>query len=109
MKTYYDLTIDQRKKYLIEFKKTPIGKDIYIKRLIMDFVGSILLICIFLTGFLTDDYDFIGGIVLISLVDAYHIYFNLNFTAWLKNKHDIKRWQNSNIYDIYNYVLIFLQ
>lgn len=92
MKTYYDLTIDERKKYLKEFNKTPIGKDIYIEKIIMDLVVSILLFCIFLSSFLTDDYDFVGGIILISLIEAYHIYFNLNFTAWLKNKHDIKRW-----------------
>lgn len=92
MKTYYDLTIDERKKYLKEFKKTPVGRDLYIEKSIMAIVAGVLLIVIFLLGFLTDDFDFIGSILLIVMIEVYNIYFNLNFTAWLKNKHDIKRW-----------------
>ena len=47
MKTYYDLTSQEKKKYENEFKKTPVGKDMYIEGTILYIITSIM-VCLFL-------------------------------------------------------------
>lgn len=103
MKTYYDLTRKEREKYLDEFKKTPVGKEYNQNSKLIFVIASILLgISIFiscLTSDITSDkvnlfVDWIGtlGFLVFIIYDVYLIYINVNFTSWLKNKYDIKRW-----------------
>ena len=93
MKTYYDLTKEEKQKYVKEFKKTPVGKDMNIKRFIVNLVTTTIVILFLVidiyyeTNLYTSIFFFA---FLINFINE--TYFNINFTSWLKNKHDIKRW-----------------
>lgn len=105
MKNYYELKKSDRQKYLKEFRKTPVGKEMNF-RLICCWI--ITFAFWFVSGYvfgLTEDIDVftkeatlfmnimdilaIFGFVFSSLYSAY---LNFNFTAWLKNKYEIRRW-----------------
>jgi len=98
MKTYYDLTKEEIKKYSKEFKQTPIGKQINSK-LNLSCLGAI--ICLFIGGFI-EVYGYenklnINLFLIMSIFEALSItvlsaYNNLSFSSWLKLKYDIKRW-----------------
>ena len=94
MITYYDLEKKEKKKYEKEFKKTPVGKEITHRKIIIELlmlaIDVFLLFCIFYLKIENDFSDvwlFTFFVFLIS-----YIYYDTNFTAWLKNKHNIKRW-----------------
>ncbi|MBQ7136466.1 MAG: hypothetical protein IJO43_00630 [Bacilli bacterium] len=93
MKTYYDLSLSEKKKYKKEFKSTPGGKDIWIQLTIIQLLSiAFLATCIFIDT-QTNSYFSINVLFIIILVEeACKLVFNINFTAWLKNKHNIKRW-----------------
>ena len=93
MKTYYDLTNQEKSKYEKEFRKTPVGKDMYIRRIIADILATAIVILVFLIDYQMET-NFSTGLFFCTLllVVVYKVYYNVNFTAWLKNKHDIKRW-----------------
>jgi len=93
MKTYYDLTNEEKKKYEKEFKKTPIGRDMNIRKIIVHILATAIIVLVFLIDYQMETNFSTGLFFCALLIDvAYKAYFNLNFTAWLKNKHDIKRW-----------------
>ena len=98
MKTYYDLTKEERKRYSKEFKQTPIGKQINSK-LNLSCISAVL--CCFIGGFI-EGYGYknefaINLFLIIAIFEALSIivlsiYNNLSFSFWLKLKYDIKRW-----------------
>jgi len=95
VKTYYDLTNKEKKEYLKEFKQTPTGKDMNIVNISIQTIGFIFMILMLYYDFILSTYDSVVTVMfLISLLIEflYSTYFNINFTAWLKNKHKIKRW-----------------
>lgn len=94
MITYYDLENKEKKKYEKEFKKTPVGKEINHRKIIIEVLMlSIDLFLIFCEFYLKIENDFSDVWLFTFLVFIIsYIYFDINFTAWLKNKHDIKRW-----------------
>lgn len=98
MKTYYDLTSSELAKYRKEFKKTPQGKNLFYRIVALDVVFLVLLALYFLIVFYGSETAISGFnnwfffIVLVVGYDIENIYYNINFNAWLKNKHDIKRW-----------------
>ena len=93
MKTYYDLTNEEKKKYEKEFKKTPIGKDMNIRKIMVDVLSTVIIVVVFLIDYQMETNFSTASFFCALLIDVvYKAYFNLNFTAWLKNKHDIKRW-----------------
>lgn len=93
MKTYYDLTNKEKREYLKEFKKTPVGKDMNIRRIIADIITTTILVLFFVIDWTYETNIFNIIFVCSCIIEIlYNTYFNLNFTAWLKNKHDIKRW-----------------
>ena len=95
-KTYYDLTIEQIKKYRSEFVKTSnVGRVLYYVTTIMQlgmFMCAISLIAIQLL----DDMQNLSliGWIFSFVVFGYviHVYFSINFSCWLKHKYGIKRW-----------------
>ena len=96
MKTYYDLSKQERKDYMKEFKQTPVGKEINIGYTLISILTLILFIA---TDFLTYSNAELAArlsiyaLILMIAVDLiFTLYININFTAWLKNKHNIKRW-----------------
>lgn len=98
IKTYYDLTKEERKKYSNEFKQTPIGKQTNFK-LNLSCVSAV--ICCFVGGFLEgygcENETFINLFLIIAVFEAISIivlsvYNNISFSSWLKIKYDIKRW-----------------
>jgi len=93
MKTYYDLTISEKKKFKKEFKKTPGGKDICVQLTIIQLLSiAIFATCIFIDT-RTNSYFSINALFIIVLVEEVcKLVLNINFTAWLKNRHNIKRW-----------------
>ena len=93
-KTYYDLNELEKKGYKKEFVKTPGGRDINIKRILL----FILAVCSFgiimvidVEESLVDKLSTIWGFLVIILA-IYEVYFNISFVSWLKNKYGIKRW-----------------
>ena len=93
MKNYYDLTSQEKKKYENEFKKTPVGKDMYIEGTILYIITSIM-VCLFLYMDFKINSNYSASVMCIAFVinTVYKAYLNINFTAWLKNKYEIKRW-----------------
>lgn len=106
MKTYYDLTKKERKEYEKEFKKTPVGKDLNSNKVLFEVIlGVFFFVYGFVIGFTSGVEEFLdqSSLMLTNLLEvlfyimllissAYNFYVNINFTAWLKNKYDIKRW-----------------
>lgn len=99
MKTYYDLTAKEKKTYVKEFKKTPVGKEMNTNRIFLDVLFFIAISIDFLFGLFTEtEYIAMENLILASqtftfaIAFIYDAYFNINFTAWLKNKYEIKRW-----------------
>ena len=93
MKTYYDLTKEEKQKYVKEFKKTPVGKDMNIKRTIVNLVTTIIVILFLVIDVYYETNLYTSILFFVFLIDFINeTYFNINFTSWLKNKHDIKRW-----------------
>ena len=104
MKTFYELEKAERDKYLQEFKKTPVGKDMNILLGLYHVLTVVFFVLWgYLEGFsneLKQDQEFSWLINAIGVFTAlsffisilYQFYLNFNFTAWLKNKYDIKRW-----------------
>jgi len=100
MKTYYDLTAKEKKTYVKEFKKTPVGKEMNTNRIFLVVLFVIAISIDFLFGFLftETEYNAMENLILASqtftfaISFIYNAYFNINFTAWLKNKYEIKRW-----------------
>ena len=90
MKTYYDLTSKEKREYLKEFTKTPGGSDLNISRAIIDFVCMAMLLIFIMSETITENYLF--ELFLLIIPGIYNIYFNISFSCWLKNKHNIKRW-----------------
>lgn len=102
MKTYYDLTREERKKYESEFKKTPGGKEmnrtsLYIQiPIALVMILEIVIICIGPKN--VYNYDVISELLnmlfwVIFIIDiVYTTYFKICFSSWLKNKYEIKRW-----------------
>jgi len=106
MKTYYDLKKEERKNYYKEFKKTPVGKELNFRSIC---ILIITVACWFVAGFVSGYQDgsgavltqetelFINAMYMLALVGlliytGFTAYVNINFSGWLKNKHDIKRW-----------------
>jgi len=105
MTTYYDLTSEEREKYRKEFKKTPVGKELYsnfywtiIVLIIIAFAYGSLQGNIFdfenISSALTTMFNWTSLMVVIAalFVLIYYAYLNINFSCWLKNKYKIKRW-----------------
>ena len=101
MKTYYDLTSKEKGNYIDEFKKTPGGKSLFETRAFLIILTAIIYIVVIVlsiyaeeTNKLLDKIDLIEkyATFMIVMTILYSTYFNINFTSWLKNKHDIKRW-----------------
>jgi hypothetical protein len=97
MKTYYDLSKSERKNYLKDFKKTPVGKEINEGHVLLNILAFIVFVASFILSYyeVSDTLSEIFWIifVLCAIIDAFIMFYeNVNFTAWLKNKHDIKRW-----------------
>lgn len=101
MKTYYDLTNKEKSKYIDEFKKTPGGKDLFGWRAFFIILTAIILVVVVALSIYEEEAkivisemelieNFCGFIIGLTIV--YSIYLNINFTGWLKNKYDIKRW-----------------
>lgn len=101
MKTYYDLTSKEKGKYIDEFKKTPGGKSLFETRAILIILTAIIYIGVMALSIYEEEAkiviseietieNFAGFMIVLTIV--YSTYFNINFTAWLKNKHEIKRW-----------------
>lgn len=99
MKNYFDLEKEDIKKYKMEFVKTPGGKRLYtLEKIFLILVLVIIAVYFIVTGtqevsnLVTRQLDvMVIGLLIITLV--YDAYFNFNFCSWLKNKHNIKRWQ----------------
>lgn len=106
MKNYYDLTKKERDNYLKEFKKSPVGKEMNFRKIC---ILIITFACWIIGGFVSGLQDgsgtvvareteiFIGSMAMLALFglliySGFTAYMNINFTAWLKNKYDIKRW-----------------
>lgn len=96
MKTYYDLTKKERGEYLKEFKKTPVGKEMKmtLNLSFFAFLAFIILESVFVSFGYNEYGNFfdVASWVAIGLSILYEIFIDINFTAWLKNKYDIKRW-----------------
>lgn len=101
MKTYYDLTSKEKGKYIDEFKKTPGGKNLFETRAVLIILTAIIYIGVMALSIYAEESsiainkmgaieDFAGFMIILTIL--YSTYFNINFTSWLKNKHDIKRW-----------------
>lgn len=101
MKTYYDLISKERDKYMDEFKNTPVGKDLFKTRAILIVLTSIILVGVMVLGIYLEETNsvinnlekmenFAGFMLIFNII--YSVYFNINFTSWLKNKHNIKKW-----------------
>lgn len=101
MKTYYDLTSKEKGKYIAEFKKTPGGKSLFERRAFLIILALIFYFGIGLLSIYEEEANlvvsqfetienFAGFMIILAI--AYSTYFEINFTSWLKNKHDIKRW-----------------
>lgn len=97
LKTYFDLTSKDREKYRDDFVKTSVGKSLFDLKNKVFIVFSVLFVLYVLMVL------FIGDNVAVIVIEKVlyfvffaflfsWIYFDLNFSAWLKNKHDIKRW-----------------
>ena len=93
MKTYYDLTSKEKREYLKEFKKTPGGADAYYKKGFITLIGIAFIFFITFWSFygLEDNYT-LSFLITSIITGAYNIYFDIVFSCWLKNKHNIKRW-----------------
>ena len=92
MKLYYDLTNNEISNYQKEFIKTPVGKKMNIIRMMMDTLWLVCLILSFIPELLNFSHYLFFSMIMIIIIASYEIYFNINFTAWLKNKYNIKRW-----------------
>ena len=101
MKTYYDLTSKEKGNYIDEFKKTPGGKSLFETRAVLIILTAIIFVGVIIlsiyteeTSSMMDKLELIEKYATFMLVFtiAYSTYFNINFTSWLKNKHEIKRW-----------------
>lgn len=101
MKTYYDLTSKEKGKYIDEFKKTPGGKTLFEARAIYIILTVIVYVVVVglsiyeeetgtMINYMESIENFAGFMIILTIV--YSTYFNVNFTSWLKNKYDIKRW-----------------
>ena len=96
IKTYYDLTSEEIKKYRSEFVKTSsVGRALYFVTNLIQFGMLMLLIC--LIGILllddTKNLSLIGWIIFIGVFGCVpQMYLNINFSCWLKHKYGIKRW-----------------
>lgn len=101
MKTYYDLTSKEKGKYIDEFKKTPGGKGLFETRAILIILTAIIYIGVMILSIYEEESNLVlsqfeaienfGGFMIVLTI-TYSTYFNINFTSWLKNKYDIKRW-----------------
>ena len=100
-KTYFDLTSTDRDTYRMEFRQTPYGKEVFKLRkllLVVFFLSAIAFIVLDIyseeTGKYTDVVDSFDNYVTLLFVISIGIslWFDINFTASLKNKHNIKRW-----------------
>lgn len=104
MKTYYDLKDKELKDYRKEFRKTEQGKKIYYTKILLNICFILATIGLFSSGYLSasannpDSYsqlisDFDRIFTFIAIVDViFELYFGINFSSWLKNKHQINRW-----------------
>ena len=100
MKIYYDLETKEREKYVEEFKKTPVGNKMNKTKIAIDIIWLIFIIAMVATEILFAESEFDSIFLIFSAAQfltllvggVYSVYFNINFTAWLKNKYDIKRW-----------------
>lgn len=101
MKTYFDLSNKEKDKYMYEFKKTPGGKNLFEVRVILIILTVIIYIGVSALSIYGEETnsvinnlskieDFAGFMILLTIV--YSTYFKINFTSWLKNKYEIKRW-----------------
>lgn len=105
MKTYYDLTSEEREKYKKEFKTTPVGRELYsifywtvIILIAVGFIYGYLQGTIFnfenISDALTTMFNWSLLMIILALLSClvYYTYININFSCWLKNKYKIKRW-----------------
>lgn len=102
MKTYYDLTREERKNYEKEFKKTPGGKEMNRTLLCIEIPTTLIIILEIVINCIgpkkIHNYDGISELLNILfwvgfIIEIFYtIYFKICFSSWLKNKHDIKRW-----------------
>ena len=82
-------------------KKTPGGKNLFEARAVLLIFAAIIFIGSIISGIYADETSSMAtqlelidqfSLFMIVVAVVYSTYFNINFTAWLKNKHDIKRW-----------------
>ena len=93
MKTYYDLTVKEKREYLKEFIKTPGGGDCYLTNIFIQFICIAFIFFITFWSFngIEDNYT-ISFLITSVIIGLSKIYFDIVFSCWLKNKHNIKRW-----------------
>ncbi len=101
MKTYFDLEKKEKSDYRKEFFVTPGGKQL---SAILKIIGAffILIFALYIVFDITipvgdSDYDLVknaekGAAAMLMILFGYGFWIDLNFAAWLKNKHNIKRW-----------------
>ena len=98
MKTYYDLTNQEKDKYIDEFKKTPGGISSFKSRACSIILAFFMFALAVVLSFNFEDGSEVMttieafGMIALCLALIYSISFEFSFCSWLKIKHNIRRW-----------------